>query len=101
RLVADPRQTAPAGDLAAGSDTPGPGVRYESIDHERPTVAGVLAAVDEDAPGTGIFGDEVLVRDIDPEGAPGLYPGAAARTGGIAHPGPTPAVVEDDIERRG
>lgn len=76
------------------------GLRHESADHEHPTVAGIMAPVEDDAPGTGIFGDETLVRDIDPDGPPGIYPGAPSGTGGIAHPGPTPAKVEDEIERR-
>lgn len=54
---------------------------------------------DAETPGTGIFGDETNVRDLPDGHAPGLYPGAPAHTGGAAHPGPTPAPVEDRIER--
>jgi len=73
--------------------------RHESVDHEHPTDIGIGAPVEEDAPGTGIFGDEVLVKDIDPDHMPGLYPDGPAHTGGVAHPGPTPAAVEDELER--
>lgn len=41
-----------------------------------------------DVPGTGILGDETLVRDTDDDGAPGIYPAPPAHTGGAAHPGP-------------
>jgi hypothetical protein len=54
----------------------------------------------DEVPGTGIMGDETLVRDADGVDVPGLYPGPAARTGGAAHPGPTPAAAEDEARRR-
>ncbi len=77
-----------------GHDVP----RHESIDHDRPTDAGLMDPTGEDAPGTGIMGDETVVRDINPDGPPGLYPGEAGHTGGHAHPGPTPAEAEDAVE---
>ena len=66
---------------------------HESVDHEHPDTAGLMAPPAEIAPGTGIMGDETLVRDTDPADgrAPGLYPDPPAHTGGAAHPGPTPA----------
>ncbi|MCC6316018.1 MAG: hypothetical protein IT337_18625 [Thermomicrobiales bacterium] len=51
-----------------------------------------------DVPGTGIMGDETVVRDREGVDVPGIYPGPAAHTGGHAHPGPTPAIIEDEIE---
>ncbi len=63
--------------------------RHESVDHEHPTDAGLMDPDGSEVPGTGIMGDETLVRDADGEGTPGLYPGPAAHTGGGAHPGPT------------
>ena len=80
-----------------GHDVP----RHESIDHAHPTDAGLMDPTGEDAPGTGIMGDETVVRDINPDGPPGLYPGEAGHTGGRAHPGPTPAEAEDRAEREG
>jgi hypothetical protein len=72
--------------------------RHESVDHVHPTDAGLMDPTGEDAPGTGIFGDETIVRDRDDGKPPGLYPDSPAHTGGMAHPGPTPAEVEDQIE---
>lgn len=45
-------------------------------------------AAEGEAPGTGILGDETLVRDTEHDGPPGIYPAPAAHTGGEAHPGP-------------
>jgi hypothetical protein len=45
------------------------------------------------------MGDETVVRDVDDGRPPGVYPAPPAHTGGLAHPGPTPANVEDEIER--
>jgi len=75
--------------------------RHESVDHVDPTDAGLMDPALDEVPGTGIFGDETLVRDENPDGPPGIYPGAPAHTGGVAHPGPTPAAVEDEVERQG
>lgn len=75
--------------------------RHESVDHEHPTDAGLMTPPENEAPGTGIFGDETLVHDDSPDGSPGIYPAPNAHTGGAAHPGPTPAAVEDEIERPG
>jgi hypothetical protein len=74
--------------------------RHESVDHVHPTDAGLMDPTGEDAPGTGIFGDETIVHDRDDGTPPGLYPDPPAHTGGVAHPGPTPAEVEDRIEGR-
>ena len=68
--------------------------RHESVDHAHPTDAGLMDSAGGEVPGTGILGDETLVRDADGEGVPGLYPAPAAHTGGTAHPGPTPASEE-------
>ena len=73
--------------------------RHESVDHVNPTDAGLMDPTREDAPGTGILGDETLVHDLDDGKPPGIYPTQPAHTGGLAHPGPTPATVEDEIER--
>ena len=73
--------------------------RHESIDHVDPTDAGLMDPDGDDAPGTGIMGDETVVRDLDDGLPPGIYPDPRGQTGGIAHPGPTPAVIEDEIER--
>ena len=73
--------------------------RHESVDHTHPTDAGLMDSTGEDAPGTGIFGDETIVHDREDGKPPGLYPDPPAHTGGVAHPGPTPAEIEDEIER--
>lgn len=73
--------------------------RHESIDPVDPTDAGLMDPTGDDAPGTGIMGDETIVRDLDDGRPAGLYPDPAAHTGGMAHPGPTPAAAEDEIER--
>ena len=73
--------------------------RHESVDHVAPTDAGLMDQEGDDAPGTGIMGDETVVHDLDDGKTPGIYPAAPAHTGGLAHPGPTPAAVEDQIER--
>lgn len=69
------------------------GQRHESVDHEHPTDAGLMDPAGEEVPGTGIMGDETLVRDLaddaDGESAPGIYPAPPAHTGGAARPGPT------------
>jgi len=72
--------------------------RHESVDHQHPTAEGLMDPAQAEVPGTGIFGDETLVRDENPGGPPGIYPAPAAPTGGVAHPGPTPAAVEDEID---
>jgi hypothetical protein len=73
--------------------------RHESVDHVHPTDAGLMDPTQENAPGTGIFGDETIVHDRDDGKPPGLYPDRPAHTGGVAHPGPTPAEIEDEIVR--
>ncbi|MCC7023618.1 MAG: hypothetical protein IT338_12390 [Thermomicrobiales bacterium] len=75
--------------------------RHESVDHVDPTDAGLMDPTGQDAPGTGIMGDETIVRDLEDGRVPGIYPGQPAHTGGAAHPGPTPAAVEDAIEQPG
>ena len=74
--------------------------RHESVDHVHPTDAGLMDPTSQDVPGTGIFGDETIVHDRDDGKSPGIYPDAPAHTGGAAHPGPTPAAVEDEIALR-
>ena len=73
--------------------------RHESIDHVDPTDAGLMDHEGDDAPGTGIMGDETVVRDLDDGRPPGIYPDPPAHTGGPVHPGPTPAAVDDHIEQ--
>ena len=73
--------------------------RHESVDHIDPTDAGLMDPEGDDVPGTGIMGDETVVRDLDDGRPPGIYPDSPAHTGGIAHPGPTSASIEDTIER--
>ena len=75
--------------------------RHESVDHEHPTDAGLMDPEGDDVPGTGIMGDETIVHDLPDGKPPGIYPDRPAHTGGIAYPGPTPAAVEDTIERPG
>lgn len=55
-------------------------------------------AAEDEVPGTGIMGDETLVRDSD--GEPGIYPAPAAHTGGEAHPGPREPKGNADREER-
>jgi hypothetical protein len=74
--------------------------RHESVDHIHPTDAGLMDETGEEAPGTGIFGDETVVHDRDDGRPPGIYPEPPAHTGGAAYPGPTPAAVEDEIEQQ-
>jgi hypothetical protein len=38
--------------------------RHESIDHADPTDAGLMDPEGDAAPGTGIMGDETVVRDL-------------------------------------
>lgn len=75
--------------------------RHESVDHVDPTDAGLMDPSGQDAPGTGIMGDETVVRDLDDGKPPGIYPDPPAHSGGVAHPGPTPAAIEDAIEQPG
>ena|SRR5687768_11614776 len=74
--------------------------RHESVDHVHPTDAGLMDPTGEDVPGTGILGDETIVHDLDDGKPPGIYPDPPAHTGGVAHPGPTPAAVEDEMALR-
>ena len=71
--------------------------RHESVDHAQPTDAGLMDPAWHEVPGTGIFGDETLVRDAAGDRVAGIYPGPPGHVGGPAHPGPTPADVEDRI----
>ena len=63
---------------------------HESVDHEHPSSAGLMEqdGPEAEVPGTGIMGDETLVRDADGDDVPGLYPASPAHTGGEARPGP-------------
>jgi hypothetical protein len=74
--------------------------RHESVDHVHPTDAGLMDPSADDVPGTGIMGDETIVHDLEDGKPPGIYPDPPAHTGGVAHPGPTPAAVEDEIEQQ-
>ena len=68
---------------------------HESVNHDDPVAAGLLhdpSDPDAEVPGTGILGDETLVRDADGVGPPGIAPAPASGTGNEAHPGPGPAV---------
>jgi hypothetical protein len=38
--------------------------RHESVDHEHPTDAGMLSDDPQHVPGTGVLGDETLVREV-------------------------------------
>ena len=74
--------------------------RHESVDHQRPTDAGTLDEDEQHVPGTGIMGDETLVREVpgglhlqEPSPAP---PGHVARP----HPGPTPPSAMDEADPR-
>ena len=61
---------------------------HELVDHEHPTSAGLMS--DDQEPGTGILGDETLVRSADGVKVPGLAPDDPPEPTGEAHPGPTP-----------
>ncbi len=69
--------------------------RHESIDHEQPTDAGLMD--DAEVPGTGILGDETLVRSVE-DRAPGIVPGPGTRTDARPEPGPTPREVLERAE---
>ncbi len=47
--------------------------RHESVDHEHPTDAGLMD--DTDVPGTGIMGDETVIRPASNDEQPGIAPG--------------------------
>ncbi len=47
--------------------------RHESVDHDEPTDAGLMD--DDDVPGTGIMGDETVVRPASDVEHPGIAPG--------------------------
>lgn len=64
--------------------------RHESVDHVRPTDAGMMDPDPTHQPATGVMGDETLVR-LDQPGMP-PYPGIEGgedRRGIDPHPGPT------------
>lgn len=62
--------------------------RHESVDHEEPTDAGLMDH--DDVPGTGIMGDETVVRPAPNVEQPGIAPGtvkdAAAEATAPSHP---------------
>jgi hypothetical protein len=62
---------------------------HESVDPEDPSSAGPMAPPEDVVPGTGIFGDETLVRDADGAPRAGIYPAGPSGTGGGARPDPT------------
>jgi hypothetical protein len=47
--------------------------RHESVAHDDPTDAGLME--DEEVPGTGIMGDETVVRPAPDVEQPGIAPG--------------------------
>ncbi|MBA2277358.1 MAG: hypothetical protein H0W06_06300 [Chloroflexia bacterium] len=55
--------------MQSGDDAP----RHESVDHEQPTDAGLMD--EKDVPGTGIMGDETVVRPAPGVLQPGIAPG--------------------------
>ncbi|MDP9367991.1 MAG: hypothetical protein M3Q03_06905 [Chloroflexota bacterium] len=64
---------------------------HESVNHDDPAATGLLHDPSDPAtevPGTGILGDETLVRDADDAGTPGIAPAPASGTGNDARPGP-------------
>ncbi len=66
---------------------------HESVNHHDPAAAGLLHDPDDpdtEVPGTGILGDETLVREADGVRTPGITPAPASGTGNEAHPGPGP-----------
>ena len=46
--------------------------RHESLDHEHPTASGLMDPEGMEVPGTGIFGDETLVRPAEGVERPGI-----------------------------
>ncbi len=74
------------------ADAPGPARRHESLDHVAPTDAGLMDPDGGEVPGTGVMGDETLVRPTP--GADG-----AARTEPALAPGVAPEANEDVGER--
>ena len=62
---------------------------HESVDHDDPSAAGLMDDDRAKTPGTGILGDETLIRDAAGDDIPGAYPAPPSGTGGDAHPGPT------------
>ncbi len=64
---------------------------HESVNHDDPAAAGLLHDPSDPAaevPGTGILGDETLVRDADGVSTPGIAPALTNGTANEAHPGP-------------
>lgn len=47
--------------------------RHESVDHQNPTDAGLMD--ESETPGTGIMGDETVVRPAPGVDQPGIAPG--------------------------
>lgn len=71
--------------------------RHESVDHEQPTDAGLMDDAGDEVPGTGIWGDETLVRSVG-DRTPGIVPGPGTRTDARPEPGPTPREVLERAE---
>lgn len=70
---------------------------HQSVNHDDPAAAGLLHDPDEpgsEVPGTGILGDETLVRDADGAGTPGIAPAPTSGTGNDTQPGPGPTPDE-------
>ncbi|HEV2107882.1 MAG TPA: hypothetical protein VGR16_06440 [Thermomicrobiales bacterium] len=72
--------------------------RHESVDHEQPTAAGLMDGGDDEVPGTGILGDETLVRSVG-DRTPGIAPGPGTRTDASPEPGPTPREALERAEK--
>lgn len=62
---------------------------HESVDHDDPTSAGLMST-DDQSPGTGILGDETVVRTAEGVDVPGIASDVPPRPTGEAHSGPTP-----------
>ncbi|MGI8643618.1 MAG: hypothetical protein ACR2LS_05825 [Thermomicrobiales bacterium] len=73
--------------------------RHESVDHERPTDAGLMNDGDGEVPGTGIMGDETLVESTG-AGQPGIVPGPVGGTGAEPDAGPTPEKALERAEKQ-
>ena len=65
--------------------------RHESVDHDDPTDAGLMD--DEATPGTGVMGDETVVRPAPDVEQPGIAPGTVndADDGEGSRPHPPPS----------
>lgn len=75
--------------------------RHESVEHKHPTDAGMLGDDDEHVPGTGVMGDETLVREI-PGGLHLDPPSAESHPRHTRpRPGPTPPSAMEQADDKG